>query len=224
MPADGSRPARSAFRPRRAARDPASDDADRGAAISQSPAVQHRAGAGTRHASKLPRRRAPRPRALSRSRASAAVILEQHGFPPLVLSFESIDELDHVLFVYQRRGRWGSVARSRDPASTDGSPSSLSARAGAQLRRSVRGLHRTRDWLHGRRSPSDGRIRLAPLGSQRVEGRAHAAGRATRPIRSSDARIDRLRRRYKEFWRRHGRKPVDYRGRDRWTEIPEGNW
>src|SRR3954471_19239228 len=32
---------------------------------------------------------------------AAAVILEQHGFPPLVLSFESIDELDHVLFVYR---------------------------------------------------------------------------------------------------------------------------
>src|SRR6478672_5815926 len=46
---------------------------------------------------------------------SAAVILEQHGYPPLVLSFESIDELDHVLFVYRRRGRWGSIARSRDP-------------------------------------------------------------------------------------------------------------
>ena len=46
---------------------------------------------------------------------SAAVILEQHGYPPLVLSFESIDELDHVIFVYRRHGRWGSVARSRDP-------------------------------------------------------------------------------------------------------------
>ena len=43
------------------------------------------------------------------------MILEQHGYPPLVLSFESIDELDHVLFVYRQRGRWGSVARSRDP-------------------------------------------------------------------------------------------------------------
>src|ERR1700732_5218451 len=43
------------------------------------------------------------------------VLPEQHGFPPLVLSFESIDELDHVIFLYRRRGRWGSVARSRDP-------------------------------------------------------------------------------------------------------------
>ncbi len=46
---------------------------------------------------------------------AAAVILEQHRYPPLVLSFESIDKLEHVLFVYRRRGRWGSVARSRDP-------------------------------------------------------------------------------------------------------------
>ena len=45
----------------------------------------------------------------------AAVVLEQHGYPPLVLSFESIDHLDHVLFVYRQAGKWGSVARSRDP-------------------------------------------------------------------------------------------------------------
>ena len=45
----------------------------------------------------------------------AATVLEQHGYPPLVLSFESIDELDHVIFVYRQNGGWGSVARSRDP-------------------------------------------------------------------------------------------------------------
>ncbi|MBI2821198.1 MAG: hypothetical protein HYX74_03140 [Acidobacteria bacterium] len=44
----------------------------------------------------------------------AAVILEQHGCPPLLLSFESVDKLDHVLFVFRQNGRWGSVARSRD--------------------------------------------------------------------------------------------------------------
>src|SRR6516164_8067219 len=32
---------------------------------------------------------------------SAAVILEQHGYPPLLLSFESICKLDHVIFVYR---------------------------------------------------------------------------------------------------------------------------
>ena len=46
---------------------------------------------------------------------AAAVVLEQHGYPPLLLSFESEDKLDHVLFLFRRDGRWGSVARSRDP-------------------------------------------------------------------------------------------------------------
>jgi len=47
---------------------------------------------------------------------AAACVLEQHGYPPLLLSFESQDGLDHVLFVFRERGRWGAVARSRDPA------------------------------------------------------------------------------------------------------------
>ena len=41
---------------------------------------------------------------------AAAVLLEQHRYPPLVMSFESIDKLDHVMCVYRRDGRWGSVA------------------------------------------------------------------------------------------------------------------
>jgi hypothetical protein len=46
---------------------------------------------------------------------AAAVILEQHGHPPLLLSFESVDKLDHVIFAFRQDGRWGAVARSRDP-------------------------------------------------------------------------------------------------------------
>ena len=46
---------------------------------------------------------------------TAAVILEQHGYPPTVMSLESIDGLDHVIFIYRTRTGWGSVARSRDP-------------------------------------------------------------------------------------------------------------
>jgi hypothetical protein len=45
---------------------------------------------------------------------SAAVILEQHGYPPLLLDIESRDLLDHVIFVFQIDGLWGSIARSRD--------------------------------------------------------------------------------------------------------------
>lgn len=44
----------------------------------------------------------------------ATVILEQHGYPPLLLSFESQDKLDHVVFVFKEKGLWGSVGRSRD--------------------------------------------------------------------------------------------------------------
>jgi hypothetical protein len=44
----------------------------------------------------------------------AAVILEQHGYPPLLFDVESKDLLDHVIFVFQEKGKWGSIARSRD--------------------------------------------------------------------------------------------------------------
>ena len=60
---------------------------------------------------------------------SAAVILEQHGYPPRVLSFESIDQLDHVIYVYQRNGLWGSIARSRDPGLHGRKPVFKTARA-----------------------------------------------------------------------------------------------
>ncbi len=46
---------------------------------------------------------------------TAAVILEQHGYPTLLLDIESQDHLDHVVFLYQREGKWGTVGRSRDP-------------------------------------------------------------------------------------------------------------
>ena len=45
---------------------------------------------------------------------TAATILEQHGYPPLLMDFESQDKLDHVVFLFRQRGRWGTVARSRD--------------------------------------------------------------------------------------------------------------
>lgn len=44
----------------------------------------------------------------------AAALLEYHGYPPLVVSMESKDSLDHVIFVYRSNSGWGSVAFSRD--------------------------------------------------------------------------------------------------------------
>ncbi len=59
----------------------------------------------------------------------AAVVLEQHGCPPLVVSFESVDKLDHVIYVYQEHGRWGAIARSRDPGLNGRLPVFASVRA-----------------------------------------------------------------------------------------------
>ena len=46
----------------------------------------------------------------------AVAILEQHGYPPFLLSLESQDKLDHVVFPFRRNNLWGAVARSRDTA------------------------------------------------------------------------------------------------------------
>ncbi len=153
----------------------------------------------------------------------AAVVLEQHGYPPLVLSLESFDELDHVIFVYRRGGRWGSVARSRDPGLHGRRPVFASPRAlalsyvdpyvdhsGHLTGWAVVDLRTlgTYDW------------RLAPTNLWKVE-RTLLEHRHRR-IKTSRARIRRLRVRYKRFREANGgRKPLYYRGRERWTEIPQ---
>lgn len=152
---------------------------------------------------------------------TAAVILEHHGWPPLLMSFESIDELDHVLFVYRQRGRWGSVARSRDPGLHGRKPVFATPRALA--------LSYVDEYVdfHGRIT---GYIvaDLRDIGNydwRLSEGNVWKVERMLlelphRPIRTSDARIDRLRRKYREYRERYGRKPIYYRRMDRWTELP----
>jgi hypothetical protein len=156
---------------------------------------------------------------------SAAVILEQHGYPPIVLSFESIDELDHVIFVYQSRGRWGSVARSRDPGLHGRKPVFATARALAlsyvdpYVDFTGRVIGYT---LFDLRSLGTYDWRLSEQNVWKVE--RVLLDLPHRPIRSSDARINRLRRWYRAFRAEHGRKPVSYRNRHTWTEIPAGEW
>jgi hypothetical protein len=153
---------------------------------------------------------------------AAAVILEQHGYPPLVLSFESVDELDHVLFVYRRAGRWGSVARSRDPGlhgrkAVFATPRALALSyvdpyvdltgrivgyAVVDLR--ILGAY---DW------------RLSEQNVWKVE--RMLLQYPHRPIRTSDARIERLRMRYHRFKHQFPHtKPLYYKGRERWSELP----
>jgi hypothetical protein len=153
---------------------------------------------------------------------TAATILEQHGWPPLVLSFESIDELDHVIFVYRTATGWGSIGRSRDPGLHGRLPVFATPRAlalsyvepyvdktGAVKGYAVVDLRRmmgTYDW------------RLSEQNVWKVERMLLAYPH--RRIRTSNARIARLRRRYIAFIERHHRKPLYYPRRDRWTPIP----
>jgi hypothetical protein len=156
----------------------------------------------------------------------AAVVLEQHGYPPLVLSFESIDQLDHVIFVYRRSGRWGSVARSRDPGLHGRKAVFASPRALAfsyvdpyiDLTGRITGyavvdlrMLDGYDW------------RLAATNVWKVE--RMLLDYPHRPLASSDRRAKALRARYRAFRREFpDRKPLFYERRDRWTELPEGNW
>ncbi len=152
----------------------------------------------------------------------AAVVLEQHGYPPLVLSFESIDELDHVIFMYQRVGRWGSVARSRDPGLHGRRAVFATPRALAlsyvdpyvDLTGRIIGYAVVDLRLLGRYD-----WRLADTNVWKAE--RMLLDYPHRRIASSDRRIDRLRARYRKFKERHpDKKPLFYRGRDRWTDIP----
>jgi hypothetical protein len=153
---------------------------------------------------------------------SAATILEQHRYPPLVLSFESIDLLDHVIFVYRAPTGWGSVARSRDPGLHGRKPLFATPRAlalsyfesyidfaGCIKGYAVVDLRElgTYDW------------RLSEMNVWKVE--QLLLDWPHRRITYSQAKVDRMRRRYEAFYNSHGYKPWKYyRGRDRWMKLP----
>jgi hypothetical protein len=153
----------------------------------------------------------------------AAVVLEQHGFPPLVLSFESIDQLDHVIFVYQTRGKWGSIARSRDPGLHGRRPVFATRRALAlsYVDPYVDYTGRVTGYavVDVAAAMGDYDWRLADTNVWKVE--RMLLEHPHRPIASSDARFGRLKQRYREYRAAHGgRKPLYYERRDRWTDIP----
>lgn len=152
---------------------------------------------------------------------STAVILEQHGYPPLVMSLESVDGLDHVIFIYKKNGRWGSVARSRDPGLHGRRPVFRSLRRLAEsyfegfidktgcLRAygtvDLRVLG-TYDW------------RLSERNVWKVEQLLFQIPH--RPIRSSPSRVARLRARYLAAIKADpNRKPMYYDERG-WSDIP----
>ena len=162
----------------------------------------------------------------------AATVLEQHGYPPLVISFESIDELDHVIFVYQSRAQspepraqslWGSVARSRDPGLHGRKPVFATPRA---LAASYLDTY----------VDLTGRIKAFALVDLRVMG-AYDWRLSDRNVwkvermlletkhqalRMAEVRFRDFRRRYQAFKEQYpDRKPLFYEGREKWTPIPK---
>jgi hypothetical protein len=156
----------------------------------------------------------------------AAVVLEQHGYPPFVLSFESIDQLDHVIFVYRRGGRWGSVARSRDPGLHGRKPVFTTPRALAlsYFDPYIDFTGRITGYAVVNVGDEMGEYdwRLAPTNIWKVE--RMLLDYPHRRITSSDRRVNALRARYRQYRRKFGRKPIYYKGRERWTELPRDNW
>jgi hypothetical protein len=153
---------------------------------------------------------------------AAAVVLEQHGYPPLVLSFESIDELDHVLFVYRHRGRWGSIGRSRDPGLHGRKPVFRTARALASSYVDPYVDYTGRIIGYGvfdlAELMGDYDWRVSEKNVWKVERALLEAPH--RRLHTPDARIDRLRQWYRRYREEHARKPTEYRQRETWSALP----
>ncbi|OGS49411.1 MAG: hypothetical protein A3K68_02715 [Euryarchaeota archaeon RBG_16_68_13] len=148
---------------------------------------------------------------------SAATVLEAHGYPPVLLDLESVDLLDHVLFLFREDGRYGTVARSRDPGLHGRKPVFRSLRdlvysyvdPYVDLTGRIRGygtmdLRTLRvDW------------RLSPRNVWSVEESLIDMPHAR--FRTSDERYRRWHERYGAYKRRFpDRKPVFYPDRHRW--------
>jgi hypothetical protein len=151
---------------------------------------------------------------------AAATILEQHGYPPLIMDLESVDKLDHVMFLFRRGGRFGTVARSRDPGLHGRKPVYRNLRSLA-LGYSAPYIDSTAR-LHGYgvldlRTLGRGNWRVSRRNVWYVE-RALIDNRH-RKFRVSDAFHRRWRRRYLEFKRLYPReRPTFYPNRATWMQ------
>jgi hypothetical protein len=148
----------------------------------------------------------------------AAVILEQHGYPPLLLDLESQDLLDHVIFVFKENGCWGSIARSRDRGLHGRKPVYGSLRALAlsyfdpfvDFTGRLKGYGITNlydlgnyDW------------RFSPRKMVKIE--SHLREMPHTPIRSSDRRYEKLLTRFRQYKKRYpDRSPGYYDNRSTW--------
>ncbi len=153
----------------------------------------------------------------------AAVVLEQHGYSPLVMSLESQDWLDHVIFIYQVRGRWGSVARSRDPGLHGRKPVFRSPRALARsyIEPYVDYTGRVKGFGVANMATALPRYdwRLSGKNVWKVE--QMLIDLPHQKLKSSTRRYRQLLRKYRAYRKANNdRKPIYYRSREKWEPIP----
>ena len=152
------------------------------------------------------------------SAVAAAVILEQHSYPPLLLDLESKDLLDHVLFVFKSNGAWGSIGRSRDIGLHGRKPVYRSLRdlawsyfdpfvdfSGRLKGYAVTSLYELGDYDW----------RFSPRRMIKIED--HLRAIPHQRLRSSDERYEKLLARYHRYKKRFpDRSPAYYDSRDKW--------
>ncbi len=153
----------------------------------------------------------------------AAVVLEQHGYPPLVMSLESRDNLDHVVFVYRSAGGWGSIARSRDPGLHGRKPVFRSPRGLAYSYADPYVDYSGRLLGYGVADLSIGMGRYDWRWAERNVWKVEQVliDWPHRKLPTSTARYRQLKRWYREYRAAHDdRKPTQYRGREKWMPLP----
>jgi hypothetical protein len=153
---------------------------------------------------------------------AAAVILEQHRYPPLVMSLESIDLIDHVIFIYRAPTGWGSIARSRDPGLHGRRPLFRTLRALAQSY-----VESYVDYTGGVKAYGVADLRVLGAYDWRLSSKnvwkveQMLLDWPHRPLVPSTAVIDAMRKRYVAFREAHGYKPWRYyKGREKWMPLP----
>jgi len=148
----------------------------------------------------------------------AAVILEQHDYPPLLLDIESQDLLDHVIFVFQHKGKWGAIARSRDIGLHGRRPVFRTLRdlvwsyfdAYVDFTGRIKGYGLTSLYELGNYD-----WRFSPRKMTKIED--HLRAMPHKKLRSSNARYQELLARYKEYKKRYpDRSPAYYENRNTW--------
>lgn len=152
---------------------------------------------------------------------TAAVILEQYGYPALVLDMESSSSPDHVVYIYRskRTGLWGAIGKSRDPGLEGRRPVFSSVRALVYSYHDPFIDHRARIVAYGVANLHD----IAGYDWRFSEGNVWKVERyfchiSHKPLRSSEARIEFWRKRFLEFKQKYpDRVPTHFENRGTWA-------